>query len=108
MADHTPSPWLVHKGGRYGDDEAWFVHIPSQDDLPLAFDFTDEGEANARLVAQSPDMYDMLKQCKGTFEFLSKRAENEAVELGHAVVARNIGVLLDKADGINPVPSEGS
>ena len=71
MTAHTPGPWTF-RPGRYGSPHviSWApgksygqvaqINTPSFAELPEA-KLADEVEANARLIAQSPRMFEMLK-----------------------------------------------
>lgn len=55
---HTPGPWKLYsedlRGGKY-----WCVSFPpSTHDSEIDLHETDNGEANARLIAAAPDLLD--------------------------------------------------
>lgn len=67
-AKHTPAPW-PYEGG---DDAGVDIILPNNTTITVgrACRYTnkyvisrDEMEANARLIAASPEMYEMLKSC---------------------------------------------
>ncbi|MBP8283830.1 MAG: hypothetical protein KAX46_07945 [Chromatiaceae bacterium] len=53
-SEHTPGPWKTYvselRGGRY-----WTVEIPGVDDI-IDIHETENGEANARLIAAAPEL----------------------------------------------------
>lgn len=61
----TPGPWSTHpedlRGGRY-----WVIDMPGMAtddyfDEPFAIHESDNGEANASLIAAAPDLYEALE-----------------------------------------------
>ena len=57
MPDFTPGPWkheLIH-----GVIDI-FPASNTDNDIVSIYDLSEEGEANARLIAAAPDMYDLL------------------------------------------------
>lgn len=77
MAMHTSGPWSYHtedlRGGRY-----YCVVIPGADET-IDIHQTDNGEANAKLIAASPDLLAALKAVvaiadRRTDEFNAARA----------------------------------
>ena len=57
--DHTPGPWNYHRP-TMAQPSAW---IYGQDERPVCElnDNRNEYEANARLIAAAPEMYELLK-----------------------------------------------
>lgn len=62
----TPGPWSTHpedlRGGRY-----WVIDMPGMAaddyfDEPFAIHESDNGEANARLIAAAPDLYEAVNE----------------------------------------------
>lgn len=67
MSKHTPGPWrheyTNHVDGPDGDErfwEGWLIHGPQGE--PIAETFGLKGkEANARLIAKAPELYEALR-----------------------------------------------
>jgi hypothetical protein len=59
---HTPAPWIACNVGDYGDYDGR-CRVILGDDLRIAVTLGDhdEGEANARLIAASPDLLEALE-----------------------------------------------
>jgi hypothetical protein len=64
MAGHTPGPWNVGKG-QWPHAFSWVITSADMPNpgSPLAIlqDFDDAAEADARLIAAAPEMYEALK-----------------------------------------------
>ena len=91
MASFTKGKWVV-------DNDAWGVYSNSADcyiALMGAFHINEEKEANARLIAEAPVMYDLLNKA---FHVLGKNAANDAI-------CREIDECLSRVDGA-PVQKE--
>jgi hypothetical protein len=58
---HTPAPWIACSVGDYGDYDGR-CRVILGDDLRIAVTLGDhdEGEANARLIAASPDLLEAV------------------------------------------------
>ena len=69
MTKHTPGPWhyIVDPEGKFGiyPEGGKFLAITNH-------------EANARLIAAAPRMYDELLKCAERFRFAAKRDPNQA------------------------------
>lgn len=80
---HTSGPWerIIFQGGKKGfkivaGKKPWTEHVATANEI-----FMDRGEreANARLIAASPEMYDLLKEMNGghlSFSEFDKRSKS--------------------------------
>lgn len=89
MTKHTPGPW---KTGRFDKDTVWAGNMrhmcrifPVTDKIGEAEKSKTEAEANARLIAAAPDMYELLRAVLKTEP--------------HASVAFPIITVLDRIGG---------
>ena len=66
MSNHTPGPWRIV---RYGDHNPLIEtdEITVAEVLDDCHPDTEQQEANARLIAASPDLYHALKQLTGWY-----------------------------------------
>lgn len=55
---HTPGPWHFSPG----HDPHNQAHIYGEDGKTLAITYSDEGSANAQLIASAPDMLEALRE----------------------------------------------
>jgi len=72
MSKHTPGPWKITAGYDRstisgGMGESGHPHVVAEVRHPTAFRI-DEGPANARLIAASPEMLEALKDAKTTID----------------------------------------
>lgn len=102
----TPGEWVLTKEDFAKESNWWIGTYNWTEEVAHVNGYQPAGEANARLIVQAPKMYDMLKRCKETFEFLAKREPRSGLAAGYVSTARNIRLLLGKADGVNPVPDK--
>ena len=64
MSEHTPGPWRVGAGDTNPDNEDWAINANNWLSLAVGFNndvSPSQGEANARLIAAAPRMYELLK-----------------------------------------------
>lgn len=104
MAEHTPGPWRVSDG-----DELWVTGPNLNDNVicdlqPRDADcYTEEDEANARLIAAAPDLLTAAiyaaRRADPYSEAFYRLARGVAAATGHdlAVVRRELG----KAEVVN-------
>ena len=80
MSNHTPGPWC------FDDDTVWSEC--SQDEIAIVvriYEQDKEFEANANLIAASPELLEAL-------EYLSTRLESiEDIRIAHEVIAKAKG-----------------
>ena len=89
MSKHTQGPWTMHGPceitGRYS-----IVH-----NGPLAYvgdaNQSGDGEANARLIAASPEMLAALMAAKSEMHYFTATRGSEAHELVRAAIAKATG-----------------
>ena len=84
-ATHTPGPW--HDSGN-PEYEIYKGNNPIASVIPS---FTAEDEANARLIAASPEMYEVLQELADSMEL----AKNYGYEKEHAMIQE----VLAKVEG---------
>lgn len=96
---HTPGPWHVVKSGK----EICVMPLAvAEDFLPICDMQADGGyeldneeralaEANARLIAASPEMYDFIKQVANVLHF--RNCSEEIIEEANELIARIEGPL---------------
>lgn len=71
-ARHTPGPWSIHNAKIMHTEWPRFHTVVQGDSIYLAYVFSDESkfpgslEANARLIAASPRMYDFTAKMAAT------------------------------------------
>jgi hypothetical protein len=108
MSGHTPGPWVASvQRSREGSDLGWIVqHKNGRICWPsLAYsepnaeaDASDPArEANARLIAAAPDMYEALKEALQLFDLVTALDDQGSNALGQAEIA--IRAALAKAEG---------
>ena len=93
---HTPGPWEVEHGSGYGELNGWTIWNPNGDGYALAVAIGDvvalhpHVEANARLIAASPDLLEALE---GLEAYLRDTPHHNAVAAAHArkVIAKARG-----------------
>ena len=93
MSQHTPGPWAVD-----GDDALW-VNAIGREHEPVICDivprdadaFTDEDEANARLMAAAPEL---LEACRDALLVMSAHAcpAPKTIAFIEAAIAKATGV----------------
>lgn len=80
----TPGPWAAKVLDQQGEYKQWAVtHAYENKPICSVFYVTSEGEANAELIARSPDMQEALAQAIPYFEELAKHLESSEMP-GHA------------------------
>jgi hypothetical protein len=87
-AKHSAGPWSV--GDNIGDGNLWVApadkNAPVVCDLvPREADFTEEDEANARLIASAPDLLALVHRA------VADRIDNEWLKKARAVIAKAEG-----------------
>lgn len=91
---HTPGPWHVGQGGNRHANRVWTLDMrPVVNLCSIGMgpaDIDPEAQANARLIAAAPDLFEALQQCLGSLRALG--AEN-----GHAAEAAR--TALSRATG---------
>lgn len=96
--EFTPGPWGCWasdlRGGRY-----WTVDRPGAED-PIDIHEADNGEADARLIAAAPDMYEALLAAKVVIEMM-ERPEGMGGRVNAALDKRlaQIDAAIAKAEG---------
>ena len=95
---HTPSPWVLSPKGYDGrmnefNDHDCTIQFEGAQIAVLGLTATkDENEANARLIAAAPDLYEALQRCLHAMNYAYSGAPNFAVV--EKMLARN---ALEKA-----------
>lgn len=62
MSKHTPGPWMADNGETYGN--IWRIQSPIGSNVKIVAEMvcaSAEAEANARLIAAAPEMYEALQ-----------------------------------------------
>lgn len=85
MTKHTPGPWIAGSTGRniWGDDNRVLVATV---DIPSPHIKTfEEQEANARLIASAPDLFEACKHALGLLATYAKEETGTLNELKQAI-----------------------
>src|SRR4051812_36082664 len=92
---HTPGPWLAE-----ANDSSVFDSEGREVADCLTFPFSGEvAEANARLIAAAPELYEVLREAERQIEYLPNRFEPPA---NVNQVLTRIRAALAKAEGRQP------
>ena len=93
MSNFTKGKWSYSTYLKKGD--VTLIRLEAEDKkLGILSGWREENEANARLIAKAPEMYEMLKDCADYLE--------DAVSLGMlppSAVQMSINLLLDSING---------
>lgn len=105
MSKHTPGPWEVVKH-KYDERNSLQIRAEWHDDNILlasvgTFEVNDMEQANARLIAAAPDMYELLNSILG-----NSPGWREAIGLledhcADSVKLKNMVAALDQIDDCN-------
>jgi hypothetical protein len=91
---HTPGPWDV--AGTTHSRKHLTVHAPGMDPVAFVHNGSDRGEADARLVAAAPDMYDALTEVLAEISRINAAAGHTVFNPTATSMAR---AALGKAEG---------
>lgn len=86
MSKHTPAPWTV------GDSGGYLNQLKINPTIGVVYGAGEEIQANAYLVAASPDMYEALLICRSTLEASGAKRKLAIVD---AAIAKAGGELND-------------
>jgi hypothetical protein len=85
QAQHTPGPW-TYEDATYSDWGEWAINTPLRR-VALVNDGAGNAEANARLIAAAPRMYDFIAILANLVDFPEAKAILAAVK-GEAATSR--------------------
>ena len=100
---HTPGPWIIRTASHGLPYQIWapgaFYGVPGRVGKSItrwgaiSLPSSDEGKANARLIAAAPDMLDALELALSVLagELMTKSALIEALQKGRAAIAKATG-----------------
>ena len=72
-ASHTPGPWKYVKSHAVIDSDDWEI-------CDFSSCSTEEGHANARLIAAAPDLLEACKDCRMHIETIERIHDHELPE----------------------------
>jgi hypothetical protein len=95
MSKHSPWPWIYLGRVKTGDDDTleWpTVECASKRYIKPEGRTSDECEANARLIAAAPEMFELLYETRNHIDKSCRECESKAI-------VPEIDALLDKIEG---------
>jgi len=107
-ATHTPGPWVISSVIKHGARCYRTIRQEGRFKLAEVFAFnecatgTDEGkaedEANARLIAAAPEMYEMLKELESGIHLARARKGSKTIDKLREVLAKVEGGVRDERE----------
>lgn len=93
MPNFTPGPWQRLSSGSVWSENNQIVHMDDIHPTPMNDEYLAEREANARLIAAAPAMYEALHRAVNEMEFWSKGHSDAEIAIARAALAQAEGKL---------------
>jgi hypothetical protein len=103
----TPGPWKAHLNfrGENGSPDVWQIDDEHDAVCTTQFCYAQNTEANARLIAAAPDLYEALREAKRAL-WIGARDQWNLSDFKNWAVVQQIDGALDKARA-NPSTDQG-
>ena len=89
MSGHTPGPWSADKWA-----PKWTVSAPEAHYSVCHLEDCNNAEANARLIAAAPELYELAKSARSELAYVIAQTG-----VGDTILEQQLGEIIAKAEG---------